>query len=222
MRVVATLAIGLLLGLATDAAAVVLCQKKRAVLARDGCRPGETPLSLVGLGASGAPGAAGAQGPAGRAPLHLVDAVGSEVGPLVRVEFYLPQIYDQDAPLDLALLRQPPVSDGALLGVNVAGNPIGMLFYAYADCIGTPLVRRTGLMPVLQVIGDTVFGPAGTSGATTVASVEVNDPSQGCVATTPRGGCCRSQMGTGGFENAAALTTLPALGIVPPLHAVAE
>jgi hypothetical protein len=63
------------------------------------------------------------------------------------------------------------VTDGALLGVNVAGNPTEMLFYTYADCIGTPLVRRTGLMPVLQVIGDTVFGPAGTSGATTAASV---------------------------------------------------
>jgi len=48
------------------------------------------------------------------------------------------------------------------------------------------------------------------------------DTSQGCVAITPRGGCCRSSVTTGAFANATAATTLAVLGIVPPLHAVLQ
>ncbi len=223
MHVIATLAIGLLIALSTNAPALVLCQKKRAVLARESCRPSETPLSLVGLGVPGAPGATGTRGPAGLAPLHLVDAVGSEVGPLVHAEDYLvTAIIDHDVPLYLALIRRPPLDDGALLGVNAAGRPTGMLFYVDAGCAGTPLFRGFGLMTILHVVGETVFGPAGVSGATSTASVEVNDTSQGCVAITPRGGCCRSSASSGPFANATAVTTLTALGIVPPLRAVAK
>jgi len=223
MHVIAALTVGLLLALSTSAPALVLCQKKRAVLARASCRTGETPLSLVGLGALGAPGAAGAQGSAGPTPLKVVDAVGTEVGPLVHAEDYLvTAIVDQETAVYLALTRRPPLDDGALLGLNAAGRPTGRIFYADANCGGTPLFQGFGLMTILHVVGETVFGPAGVSPTTSVASVEVNDTSQGCVAITPRGGCCRSFVTTGAFANATAVTTLPALGIVPPLRAVAK
>jgi hypothetical protein len=220
MSIVAALVLGLLIGSCTDASALVLCHKKRKVVARASCRPNEQVLSLVGLGSPGSKGTAGAQGPVGGPPLRAVDAVGNDVGPLV--------IFDssstspiRDLVLFVALVTRPPLTDGALLGLDAAGRPTGgRLFYASSDCTGTPLLVRKGLIASVQVIGDTVFGPDGPSADPTAGSVEGNELSLGCVGITPRGGCCRTTSQTIPFDNAAPVATLAELGIVPPLHAV--
>ena len=218
MRIVAALVLGLLIGPCTDASALVLCQKKRKVVARASCRPNENVLSLAGLGAPGGQGTQGVQGPTGRPPLHVVDAVGSEVGPLVSVS--TSTSIDLDAPLFVALVTRAPLTDGALLGLNGAGGRTGLLLYASSDCTGTPLLIRRGLIPAVQVIGDTVFAPDAPSADPMAASIEVNDLSFGCVGITPRGGCCRTQSLTTQFDTAAPVTMLTELGIVPPLRAV--
>jgi hypothetical protein len=220
MHILAPLALVLLIALPGDAAALVLCRKHAAVAARESCRPKETPLSLVGLGEPGEPGTPGAQGPAGEAPLHLVDAAGSEVGPLVAVENFLPFVPDPSFPLDAAVVSRPPLTNGALLGVGLTGAPVGSVRYVSADCTGQPLLPPGGLIAELQVIGDTVFAPSEASSPTSTGSVETNDASLGCESTTSRGGCCRAQASSGPFAPANAVTTLSALGIVPPMHAV--
>ncbi len=220
MRIVAALVLGLLIAPSTNASALVLCHKKHKVVARASCRPSEKVLSLAGLGAPGSQGAAGAPGPAGRPPLHVIDAVGSDVGPLVNVSYSGSGTPDLDLPLLAALVTRPPLADGALLGLNVAGRPTGRLYYVSSDCTGTPLVFRRGMLPALQAIGDTIFGPDAPVADTAAKSVEVNDLGLGCVSITPRGSCCRTQSSFAVFDTATPVTTLTALGIVPPLHAV--
>ena len=222
MRTNASLALGLLIALSGDATALVLCQKKASVAARESCRPSETPLSLVGLAEPGEPGAAGAQGPAGEAPLHLVDAAGNDVGPVVTLEFFLPSIIDPSLPVQSALVRDPPLTDGALLGVGVAGIPVGKVRYVSFDCTGEPLLEPTGVIAELQVIGDTVFAPNDVGSPVLASSVETNAASLGCESTTPRGGCCHIDTVFGTLGVARPVTTLTALGIVPPLRAVAK
>ena len=222
MRTSAPLALGLLIALSSDATALVLCRKKAAVAARATCRPSETPLSLVGLAEPGAPGVPGTQGAAGAAPLHLVDAAGSDVGPVVALEFFLPSIFDSNFPLQSAVVQRPPLTDGALLGVGVAGTPVGRVRYASFDCTGQPLLPPTGLIAELQVIGDTVFAPNEVGSSVVTGSAETNDASLGCESTTPRGGCCHTDAAFGTLGVATPVTTLTALGIVPPLHAVAK
>lgn len=220
MRIIAALVLGLLMAPCTNANALVLCQKKHKVVARESCRPSESPLSLVGLGSPGGQGAPGGQGPAGRPPLRVIDALGSDVGPLVVVDYRSSTTPDLDLALLVALVTRPPLTDGALLGLNVAGRPTGRLYYASSDCTGTPLVFPRGLMPALQAIGDTVFGQDAPSAVTTAKSLEVNDLSLGCVSLTPRGSCCRTVTQFAQFDTATPVTTLTELGIVPPLHAV--
>jgi hypothetical protein len=220
MRSLAPLVVALLIALSGDASALVLCRKKAAVTARESCRPSETALSLVGLAEPGAPGAPGPQGDAGEAPLHLVDAAGSEVGPIVILEFFLPVVLDPSVPLDAALIRRPPLTEGALLGVGVTGAPVGKVRYVSADCTGQPLLPPKGLIAQLEVVGDTVFTPNDVASPTLTGSVETNDATLGCTSVTPRGGCCHPEVTTAPFSPATPVTTLSALGIVPPLHAV--
>ncbi len=220
-RLVATMVGALLVALAADATALVLCERKRKVAARESCRANETPLSLVELGTPGGAGAEGPPGPAGPPPLRLVDAAGSDVGPVVSLRILITFISDADNPLIQAVVQRAPLSEAALIGAGIAGAPSGRVFYQSADCSGTPLVQG-GIMAVLQVIGETVFAPIGAATVVLpVASREGNDASQGCLSITPRGGCCRA--GVGSIQGAtASATTLGALGIVPPLRAVAK
>jgi hypothetical protein len=220
MRIVAALVLGLLIGPCTNAEALVLCQKKRKVVARASCRSNEKVLSLAGLGSPGSKGAAGAQGPVGNPPLRLVDAAGNDVGPLVSVDFSGGGVTNRDAVWFIALVTRPPLADGALLSLDPSGRPNGRVFYASSDCTGTPLLIRKGLIASAQVIGDTVFGPGDPSADPMAASVEGNELSLGCVAITSRGGCCKPQSATIPFDTAVPVGTLAELGIVPPLHAV--
>lgn len=220
MRIVAALVLGLLIGPYADAEALVLCQKKRKVVARASCRPNENALSLAGLGSPGSKGAAGSQGPVGNPPLRVVDAVGNDVGPLVNVDSSGGGGTNRDAVWFRALVTRPSLADGALLSLDPLGRPTGRVFYASSDCTGTPLLLRKGLIASAQAIGDTVFGPGGPSADPMVASVEGNELSSGCVAITSRGGCCRPQSITTAFDTAVPVGTLAELGIVPPLHAV--
>ena len=220
MRIVAALVLGLLIGPCTDAGALVLCNKKRKVVARASCRPNETVLSLVGLGAPGSKGVPGAQGPVGGPPLRAVDAVGNDVGPLVIVDPNGSTSPNLDIVLFVALVTRPPLTDGALLSLDAAGRPTGLLLYASSDCTGTPLLIRKGLIASVQVIGNTVFGPNGPSADPMTASIEGNEFSFGCVGITPRGGCCRTQSVTTQFDAAAPVGTLTELAIAPPLRAV--
>jgi hypothetical protein len=220
MRFLVPLGFALLIALPGDATALVLCRKNAAVAARESCRPSETALSLVGLAEPGAPGTAGAQGSAGEAPLHLVDASGSEVGPLVVVEAFAPSIGDPSFPSHAAVVRRPPLTEGGLLGVNLTSVPVGRVRYVSNDCTGQPVLPPRGLIAELQVFGDAVFAPSEAASQTVTGSVETNDASLGCVSTTPRGGCCRTETASSRFAPATPITTLSALGIVLPLRAV--
>src|SRR6266404_923265 len=64
--------------------ASVLCKKKNgAVVAREACKKGETPLDLSKFGAVGSQGPAGPPGPAGSGSAPVVrDATGTRVGVL--------------------------------------------------------------------------------------------------------------------------------------------
>lgn len=220
MHRIATFVLGLLLAGVTDASALVLCYRGKTVAARDTCRRKEKLLSLAGVGLPGAPGERGATGTAGPPLVHLVDATGADVGPVLYASFDLPLSYDYSNPVMLALLQHPPFNDGVVLGIDVAGNPTGVVRYQSNDCTGTPLIARPDLLPAVQVVVDTAFYPSQSPVTTTAVSMETSDQSRGCESTTPRAGCCRAVASSGIELVAAATATLTELGIKRPLRAV--
>jgi hypothetical protein len=74
-----------------DAAASVLCQvRKKALVVRDQCKAREEPLTperQAELGLVGAPGPSGPPGPS-TGTLHVIDAVGRDVGVVIRADTY--------------------------------------------------------------------------------------------------------------------------------------
>jgi hypothetical protein len=154
MRIVAALLTGFLLALSTDAAALVLCERKRKVAAREACRANETgALAGRGSAARAARVRRAPAGPAGPPPLRLVDAAGGDVGPVVSLVFLIDSVFDRDFPLIQAAMLRAPLTQPVLIGTSVDGVPVGKVLYQSADCTGTPLVEGGQLMPALQVIG---------------------------------------------------------------------
>jgi hypothetical protein len=221
-RLVAAVLSGILLASSTDAAALVLCERKRRVTAREACRSNEQQLSPVGLGTPGGAGADGPAGPEGPEPLRLLDAMGADVGPVVNLHFNLPYVNDPDFPLIQAVLVRAPLPEPVLIGAGLAGIPVGTVYYQSQDCTGTPLVGEFSLLPTAEVIGQSVFLATGQTVVVTTGSQEGGDASGGCVSVTPRSGCCKPIAVTISLSIASQVTTLDALGIVPPLRAVTK
>ena len=202
--------------------AAVLCKtRSSALVVRDACRTKDTPFP-VERGEQGSAGAPGAAGQAGRWPIRVLDAVGNEVGPAVYVEWYLaltgPSL--TGIAVAFAVVQHAALAEPALLGIDVNGDAAGEVYYATNDCTGAPVVRGGGLIPVLHLIGDTVFVPGGP-GSPSVASTEGANASGGCTSLTPRGGCCRPVTGPLGGPVAEATTlSLGTLGFTRPFHAV--
>jgi hypothetical protein len=202
-----------------DANALVVCKTRSGkVVVRDACRRKETRISLAELGVPGAPGATGAAGAPGRAALYLVDAAGVEIGPVVNAVEFVGFLSSGD-PHVHALIRGEQLGGAALIAASLAGGPVGTVSYASTDCSGTPLVDGNALMPVLQVIVDTVFRPVQPAGPAMLQSRETTDQSLGCTSLSPRGGCCRSFLATPNNTLwTASTTTLSALGLHVPFH----
>ena len=215
MRAVSLALLGLF-SIALDARAVVVCRSKSGALSvRDACRKKETPVALADLGLPGAQGMSGATGPAGRAALYLFDAQGTEVGPVVYAD---PDPFlDVPGPYVFAVVQKPELGGAAVLAVGFAGQAVGEVSYAAADCTGAALADGRTLIPILQVIGDTVFRPLADAGATSVSSTETGDQSMGCTSITARGGCCRN-VPPGVRSGLSTTTTFTPLGFVPPFH----
>jgi len=204
---------------AGDARALVACKTRSGkVVVRDACRRKETGISLAELGVPGAPGAAGAAGAPGRAALYLLDANGVEIGPVVNAVEFVGFLSSGDPHLH-ALIHGDQIGGAALIAADLRDGVVGTVSYASTDCSGSPLVAGNTLMPVLQVIVDTVFRPVQPAGAAMLQSTERSDPSLGCTSVTPRGGCCRSQSATPNNTLwTASTTTLSALGLHAPFH----
>ncbi len=219
-RSIATLMLlGLLYG--SPASALVLCQARdHSLFARTKCHRKETLVPLTAVGVAGATGAQGTVGPRGPSAVRVIDAVGHEVGSVTNTDSFLVFVPDGSTQVTFVLLKSTPIGQPVLLGLDTAGDPTGSVSYASADCSGTPLIQGGGFLGLLQVVSDTVFYPTQPTSATTGGSIETTDRSHGCTSITTRGGCCRAQaMSITGFSEAAT-TTLGALGIAPPLHAV--
>lgn len=204
----------------SPAAAFVLCQARdHSLFARTACHRKETRVDLTSVGLAGATGAQGTVGPGGPSPLRVIDAAGRPLGPVTNAESFL-SINLPSAQVTFVLLKSTPIGQSVVLGLDKSGDPTGSVSYVSADCSGTPLIQGGGFLGLLQVVTDTVFYPTQPTSATTGGSIETTDRSQGCTSITSRGGCCRAgATGVMGFSEAAT-TTLAALGITPPLHAV--
>jgi hypothetical protein len=201
---------------AMDARALVVCRTKSdAVSVRDACRKKETAVALADVGLPGAQGTPGAPGATGRAALDLLDAQGTEVGPVVYAES--DPFGNVPGPYVFAVVQKPALGGAALLSAGFEGQAVGEVFYAAADCAGAALAAGKTFIPVLQVIGDTVFRPVADAGATSVASTETGDQSMGCTSITARGGCCRT-IPPGVRSDLSTTTTFTPLGFTPPFH----
>jgi len=212
--------LGLLPG--SSATALVLCQARdHSLFARTKCHRKETLVPLTAVGLAGATGAQGTVGPRGPSVVRAIDAAGHEVGPVTNTDSYLLFVPDGSTQVTFVLLKSTPIGQPVLVGLNTAGAPTGSVSYVSADCSGPPLIQGGGFLGLLQVVSDTVFYPSQASSVTTVGSIETTDRSNGCTSITARGGCCRAQSMTVTGLSEAATTTLGALGITPPLHAVA-
>jgi len=207
---------------ALGADAAVLCKTRGdALVARETCRKKDIPFA-VEPGPQGPAGSPGAKGATGRWPVRVVDAAGNDVGPAVYLEWYLvlsgPSLVG--LPIAYAVAQHPALGGAVLLGIDVQGNPTGAVYYASSDCTGPAVIRADGFMPVVEVIGDTVFVPSGP-GAPAAASSEGLNFNGGCSGVTPRGGCCRPFTGPlSGAVAEATTTTLGELGLTRPFHAV--
>jgi hypothetical protein len=179
-------------------------------------------LALEVVGAQGPAGADGPKGPAGPPPVRLVDARERDVGPAVSVEWYLAASKDllEGAPVIHVLVQPAALAGPAFLGVDYSGKPVGTVYYASADCTGPPMVSGGFFLPVLQAVGDAVFVPGLPANITIAHSNESSNFSPGCVAITPRGGCCKAVTGIPATPLEATATTLGALGMAPPFRAV--
>jgi hypothetical protein len=223
MRLLVVIGIGVsLLGLVRRADATVCRTKAGAVVMRDACRSREVPIDLSVVGPTGPQGGAGPDGPAGPWTMRVVDAEAHEIGPAVEVSWYIPLAGSSLPGTTLlhVLVRDESIGGAALLGVDYVGQPTGTVYYASNDCSGQPVVFGTTFMPVLAVIGQTVFLPGPPAASGNFGSTESVRTEGGCSAVTPRGGCCRASGGS--LSGLAVATTVPfgGLGITPPLRAV--
>lgn len=215
--------IGALLGGGAPAEAMFCKTKTGAVVLRDACRAKETALDVPLVGPGGAPGAPGAAGATGLPPLHLIDATGALVGPVVNLSWYVqtPAEVLAGAPLIFALVRNDAVGGAALLGVDYTGLPSGMIYWTGATCTGEAFIPGDALMPVLQVIGGTMFVPGAARTAQAVGALEQVNASNGCTSVTPRGGCCQVSANTLATARLLTSQSFATLGIELPLRPVA-
>lgn len=223
MRLLVVIGIGAsLLGLVRRTDAMVCRTSAGAVVMRDACRSREVPMDLTVIGPTGPQGAQGAAGADGPWTLRVVDAEAREVGPAVEASWYLPTAGPSLAGTTLlhALVRSETIGGAALLGIDRAGQPTGTVYYASNDCTGQPIVFGATFLPVLSVIGQTVFVPGPPAASQKFSSTESARTEGGCNGVTPRGGCCRAAGGT--YPGLAVATTVPFAGldITPPLRAV--
>ena len=211
-----SLAILAVVSVATETHALVVCRSRSgAVSVRDACRKKETALALADFGLPGAQGAAGTTGAAGRAALYLVDAQGAEAGPVVYANSDpFSNVY---GPYVIALVQKAELGGAALLQVGFEGQVVGQVFYTASDCAGAALGPGKAFIPVLQVIGSTVFRPGADVGPTSITSIESGDQTLGCTSITARGGCCRN-VAPGIHSDLAATTVFTPLGYTPPFH----
>ncbi|HXJ33746.1 MAG TPA: hypothetical protein VMS22_06860 [Candidatus Eisenbacteria bacterium] len=157
----------------------------------------------------------------GPPPLEAVDAGGKLVGPVVFTEDFLNALgLGDEFQLTFVLVKTSPVGEPVLLGLNLGGDPTGIVSYESGDCTGTPLVGGGGSIPVVQTVADTVFFPMTPTTAGMINSIERTNRSYGCTSITPHGGCCRTQISGIGNPYAAGTVPFANLGIVRPLHAV--
>jgi hypothetical protein len=214
-------------GLARDAGASVLCRTpSRSVAERSSCRAREKAIPLVDVGPAGLEGPAGPAGTRGRGAASIVDAAGTPVGPVFWVR---PTPAGSAGSWELtafAVVEHEAVGGLAALGIVAQGDAAGTVLYADTACTGTPYVLPAGLLPLLQVIEDTVFLPVTPAPKVTLVAEETADPARTCATPTPRGGCCvvmaNPQTVRAGFLAVAGRTTLGALGLRGPFSARAE
>jgi hypothetical protein len=215
--------VGSLLGSAGPADAVLCKTKAGAVVLRDACRAKETTLDMSVVGPGGAPGAPGADGAVGSPPLRLIDATGRVVGPVVMLFWYVQEDADSlpGSTLMHVLIRHDAVGGAAVLGIDYAGQPSGSVFWTGANCTGDAMALGDTFLPVVEVIGSTMFVPGMPMTAPSIGALEQVNTSTGCTSVTPRGGCCLGAGGT--LPGARQLTaqSFDVLGIVPPLLPVA-
>jgi hypothetical protein len=207
---------------AASAFGTTLCRGKRGVVSvRDVCRKRETAIPLDALGVAGIPGAPGPQGAAGPAPVHLVDATGVDVGPVLRVS----ATASNNQVTSPVLFTHPSLPGPVLLAVTGDGRIGGVVYYASTDCTGPAYSDLQGWLPILQGVQSTVYVPgAPLPGMLHAGSFEYSDPQNditGCPVRTAQGSCCypfdtmRSVLTT-------TATSLAALGLTPPFTAVVK
>lgn len=209
-------AVGLALA-AMDAHALVACRVRNGTLAvRETCRRKESAASLADVGLSGPQGSPGATGQKGRAPLYLVDAHGTEVGPALWI-FPIP-LFGMGLPNLYALVDRTELGGAGLLSVGFLGEPLGRVYYPQSDCGGSAMIQEDAFLPVLQVLGDTAFRATTSLGTAMVASTELDTFAGGCTSITSRGTCCQTVTP---YQSPAMWTasSFTPFGFVAPFHA---
>ena len=209
----------LLLLLATQADAMVLCATRKGdIVADEHCRKREVQLEARDLGVVGPAGLPGTDGPAGpeganiERPFRLVDANGKTVCTSLASDGLLVQcileIDPESAPVQLVLLGDGTDKD----------RP-----YVYHDapgCQGTPLTYESAaVIDRGTLLGTRLFVPNGTHSMIEARSSEQVRDTCDNGTVTPHGTCCVDH------DPALQLTLAPAhpvdlstLGLTAPLH----
>ncbi|HXJ37312.1 MAG TPA: hypothetical protein VMS22_25065 [Candidatus Eisenbacteria bacterium] len=206
---------------ATSAPAETLCRSKRGggVNVRSACRKHETVLSLTALGVTDTPGPNGSQGPAGPTPVHLVDATGLEVGPVLNAA----GTSSNNQVMAAVLFTHSSLPGPVLLAVTGDGRIGGNVYHESTDCSGPGYVDSGGWLPILTGVQSTIYIPGAAAPAPIhVRSYEVSDPQNGitpCPVRTASGSCCNTYDHT---INVLTTTTTSymALGLTPPFRAL--
>lgn len=134
-----------------DSAVVHACVHKGSLRVRivgsiDACRPGETPVVWNVAGAPGPAGPEGPEGPQGEpgpGAVLVVDSRGAVVGTLIDCCDVIVRAGDARIML--------PVEAGGFSQTRV------FFYFESADCTGTPLLPRVGLLSRTVVIGTTAY-----------------------------------------------------------------
>ncbi len=203
-----------LLALALTAEAVsaaVLCTiRSGQLVVRERCRKRERPVDVARVSQPGTAGETGPAGVAGRNPLRVVDADGTEVT-LLRL---------QGPSNDFVLLTHPLLGAPYWVRVTRQGSLDGQVFHASSDCSGEAYRRRPppGFVLEAHVVADVVYWPTDGSEVATMGSLETSVDSGGGSVQLPGGTWCRAQSFTGPFVLAQSVP-LSAIGITLPLRA---
>jgi hypothetical protein len=222
-RIGAAVAAGALL-LAAHGDAAVLCRRGTGkIVLRQACRKAEQVLDASRLDLSalaGEQGLPGAPGPRGQHPLKLVDAAGTELGPIQTFS-----VSDFAA----VLVTHPALGVPVQFSVRRAGfvHNVGgaesFVAYTAADCAGVPYLP-SGVTSVVrgQVYGNAAYYPTGPLQSRNILSSESDpdgNPCSGGATATGRGTCCSNVSATTNLAPGARVP-LADLGFTPPFQAI--